>query len=547
MKKLNVALYLRLSKDDGDESREESNSITNQRNLLRTFVKSHEKMVVYDEYIDDGFSGANFQRPSFIRMIADMELGLIDCIITKDLSRFGRDYIEAGKYIQKIFPNYGVRFIAVNDNYDSATADQAEANLVLPVKNFVNDSYCRDISTKVRTSQHIKRLNGEYIGSFPVFGYKKDPDNKNRLIIDAEASEIIKMIFQWKLKGFSSKAIADKLNEFKIDSPLTYKKRKGSKFKTSFNNSKDTKWTAASVGRVLSNPVYTGILEQGKTSRINYKLKKEVDKPKEDWIIVEGTHEAIISKEIFANVQRLLKRDLRLEDSKKNPHIFSGMLFCADCGRALIRRVNNYKGNKKVFFICSSYNNGKSCTRHSIAEDILKEIVFLTLNKHIFLTEYYWERIRKLANSNFTEKEALELDNRIKLLEVERKKYEALKSSLYEDMKDGLIDEKEFASFRSNYTLKIDEIEQAMEKQQELIGKVFKRGIDSEEKLNNICQFKNLTELDRMSMVLFIDKIIVSENKEVEITFNHEDELNIISNILEEAENFIPQKRREVV
>ncbi len=547
MKKINVALYLRLSKDDGDESRQESNSITNQRNLLRTFVKSHENMVIYDEYIDDGFSGANFQRPSFIRMIADMELGLIDCVITKDLSRFGRDYIEAGRYIQRIFPNYGVRFIAVNDNYDSATADQAEANLVLPVKNFVNDSYCRDISTKVRTSQHIKRLNGEYIGSFPVFGYKKDPNNKNQLIVDVEASEIVKMIFQWKLKGFSSKAIADKLNVLKIDSPLTYKKRKGSKFRTSFNDNKETKWTAVSVGRVLSNAVYIGILEQGKSAKINYKLKKEVDKPKEDWIIVEDAHETIVSKEIFANVQRLLKRDLRLEDSKKNPHIFSGMLFCSDCGRALIRRVNNYKGNKRVFYICSSYNNGKSCTRHSISEDVLIEIVLSALNKHISLTEYYWEEVNKLANNNFSEEDALELDNRIRLLEEERKKYEALKSSLYEDMKDGLIDEKEFASFRSNYTLKIDEIKRAMKNHQELIGKVFKKGIDSKEKINNILQFKNLTELDRMSMVLFIDKIIIGENKEIEIEFNHEDELNIISKILDETDNFIPQAKREVV
>ena len=218
-----------------------------------------------------------------------------------------------------------------------------------------------------------------------------------------------------------------------------------------------------------------------------------------------------------------------------------------DCGRTLIRRVNTYKGNKKVYFICSSYNNGKECTRHSISEEVLKEIIFKALRNHIALSAYYWESVGELSETRFSKEDALELDNKIRALEKERKKYIALKSSLYDDMKDGLIDEKEFASFRSNYTIKIDEIGQAMAKHEELIGKVFKQGIDSEQKLKNISQYKNIDKLDRMSMVLFIDKIIIGENKEVEIKFCHEEDIHIIQNLLKQNNRLKSPVKREVV
>lgn len=200
----NVAVYLRLSRDDKPDGSAESNSIHSQRDMIRSFIRKQDDMEIYDIYVDDGWSGANFDRPSFRRMMEDIEAGCVDCVIVKDLSRFGRDYIEAGRLIQKTFPAFSVRFIALNDNFDSLTADFNEKTLVLPVKNFVNDAYCSDISKKIRSHQQVKREKGDFIGAFAVYGYRKDPENINRLLVDEYAAGIVKKIFAWKTAGLST-------------------------------------------------------------------------------------------------------------------------------------------------------------------------------------------------------------------------------------------------------------------------------------------------------------------------------------------------------
>ena len=205
-----AALYLRLSKDDMDDGSEktESNSIANQRELLRSYVKSQPDIQIFDIYVDDGYSGGNFDRPEFKRMTTDIEAGRVNCVIVKDLSRFGREYIEAGRWIEKTYPALNVRFISVTDQFDSKTADFSEKSFVVPIKNFVNESYCRDISGKVRSHQKIKREKGEFIGAFAPYGYCKDPENKNCLVIDDYAADIVRKIFAWKIEGFSFGAIA---------------------------------------------------------------------------------------------------------------------------------------------------------------------------------------------------------------------------------------------------------------------------------------------------------------------------------------------------
>ena len=216
----NVAVYLRLSRDDGEAGKAESNSITSQRDIIRGYIRKQKNMEIFDFYVDDGWSGANFDRPAFKRMMEDIKAGHIDCVIVKDLSRLGRDYIESGRLIQKTFPEYEVRFIAINDNYDSLTADFNEESLVLPVKNFINDAYCRDISIKVKSQQKMKRESGQYIGAFAMYGYRKDPDDKNHLIVDRYAAGIVLSIFEWKVEGYSFEAIAEKLNGMGVLSPL---------------------------------------------------------------------------------------------------------------------------------------------------------------------------------------------------------------------------------------------------------------------------------------------------------------------------------------
>ena len=367
-----TGLYLRLSKDDADvdgSKKTESNSINSQRDILRAYVQSHEDLRIYDIYIDDGYSGANFERPEFQRMMADVRAGKVNCVLVKDLSRFGRDYIEAGRFIQKTFPALNVRFIAVTDGFDSLYADKTDSSLILPIKNFVNDSYCRDISMKVKAQQKVKRMEGKCISAFTVYGYKKNPEDKNSLVVDEYAADIVRKIFAWKIAGMSLGAIAEKLNATGILSPMEYKKSLGMKYYTGFEGSSTAKWAAASVKRILVNPVYIGTMVQGKQEKVNYKVKKRIDKPQEEWICVKNTHKAIISEVEFLTVQDLLKYDGRASSNTDTANLFSGVLICADCKAPMIKRVNSYKGKKKVFYICQTKNKSMGCSRHSIEEE----------------------------------------------------------------------------------------------------------------------------------------------------------------------------------
>ncbi|HEL1135444.1 TPA: recombinase family protein, partial [Streptococcus equi subsp. zooepidemicus] len=338
--KENIAvMYLRLSKEDGEKT--ESNSISNQREMINSYAKKNQ-FIIIKEYVDDGYSGATFDRPNFKEMINDAYDKKFDTIIVKDLSRFGRDYIEAGKYIQRIFPENGIRFISVNDNYDSKSADMNDTHLILPIKNFINDSYCRDISNKVKSSQKIKREKGDFISAFAPYGYKKSDENKNKLVVDEQAAPNIKNIFDMKLLGYSSKAIADELNHLGVLTPRKYKESQGFKC-NGFQNIKGGNWSAKSVNRIIENEVYIGNTLQGKSVTLNYKNKKQIEREKEDWIRVENTHDAIISKEVFSIANTMLKRDLNNSRGKDKIDIFTGMLFCKECGNSLIRRTVKYK------------------------------------------------------------------------------------------------------------------------------------------------------------------------------------------------------------
>jgi DNA invertase Pin-like site-specific DNA recombinase len=351
-------MYLRLSREDGDSM--ESNSISNQRQIIQTYAKVNGLNIAY-EYVDDGYSGSNFERPDFKKMIQDLEEGKFSTIIVKDLSRFGRDYIESGKYLQKIFPEKGVRFISVNDSYDSENADMSDTHLILPIRNFINDSYCRDISMKVKSAKYVKRKNGEFIGAFAPFGYKKSVVDKHQLVVDEEVSHIIKRIFQMKIEGYSSKAIADFLNNIGATNPARHKENKGKKHATGFII-KDGRWDAKMINRIIENKVYTGVLEQGKTMKLNYKSKKEIDVHEDDWVVIDDAHEEIISKSTFALANKMLVRDL--QTSKDKPSLFAGMLYCADCGSALVRRTVKTKKGVNIYYICSNYNRTGECSRH---------------------------------------------------------------------------------------------------------------------------------------------------------------------------------------
>ena len=516
----NVAVYLRLSRDDEPYgSSAESNSIRSQRDMIRSYIREQDDMEIYDIYVDDGWSGANFDRPSFKRMMEDIRAGHVDCVIVKDLSRFGRDYIEAGRLIQKTFPAFSVRFIALNDNFDSLTADFNEKTLVLPVKNFINDAYCSDISKKVKSHQQVKRERGDFIGAFAVYGYRKDPGNINHLVVDKYAAGIVKKIFAWRIAGLSNLAIAEKLDGMGILSPMEYKKSQGEKFSTGFITNIKTRWSAVAVKRILTNELYMGMMVQGKSEKTSYKVRRLTEKPREDWIRVADTHEAVVSAEDFKTVQRLLEVDTRASAGKEGCHIFTGFLYCGDCGEPMIRRVNRYKDTKKVYFICPTRNKGLGCTRHSIPEEKLRSLVLAGLQQQLAL---FLDKSRVLSQIEKMEvqfDEVAVFGREIQKLQKEQEKYVSLRAGLYEDLKQGIITEEDFRDFRQIYESQYQAAETAIRQQEDVIKDLFKAGVSAGANLEKMKSTLEITELNRDILVTFVSRIIVYEDKRVFLEF----------------------------
>ena len=370
-KGIRAAAYLRLSIEDGDKA--ESNSIGNQRELIQNFVAERPELHLVGEYADDGYTGTNFERPGFTQMMEDIQSDKINCIIVKDLSRLGRNYIGMGKYLERIFPMMGIRFIAINDNYDNANTESSDSDsIVVPFKNLLNDSYCRDISIKVRSQLDIKRRKGEFIGGYAVYGYSKDEQNKNRLVVDEYAADIVRSIYRRKLEGMSANSIADQLNSEGVLAPSEYKRLCGLNYHSGFKTGTHAKWQAIQVLRILKNEVYTGTMVQGKRQKINYKIKKIRDVDESCWIKVPNTHEAIISQRMFDIVQEVLKLDTCASKGQKIVHLFSGIVRCGDCGQNMVRCTVSKKGKKYIYLNCVTNHKGLGCSSHHISTRVWK-------------------------------------------------------------------------------------------------------------------------------------------------------------------------------
>lgn len=533
----NAATYLRLSKDDGDISlsgKTESNSIQNQRELLKNFLDTHLEINFVDEYVDDGYTGTNFQRPSFQRMMNDIRLGKINCIIVKDLSRFGRDYIESGRYIEKIFPQLGIRFIAVNDQFDTFSSGHSDS-LIVPFKNLINESYSRDTSIKVRTNLEVKRKNGEYVSGFTVYGYTKNPDNKNQLIIDEYAAQIVREIFSLTIEGFSPEAIANRLNAKGILCPLEYKKAKGSHFKCSFVTSNHPIWSHVAIRRILTNEVYTGVLVQGKRTTPNYKVKKTVYKPKDEWARVEGTHEAIISKPVFDLVQQLLKEDTRIAPDEKKIYPYSGKIFCGDCGAAITRKTTRSGEKTYVYYVCSA-SKINLCTKHSICSQELDDAILATIQAQIRVILDIDKAIQQMETLTWEHSEIKKIDTSILVQEELIEKNSELRLGIYEDLHDGIIDKEEFKELKQEFTQRILNAQNAIEKLQVSKNDIL-QGVSSQQNwISQFRKYKNITEISRPIVVNLVEKIYIYENNKIEIVFRHQDQLANMVSFLKEQE-----------
>lgn len=533
-----AAIYLRLSKEDGDTSsgeKKESNSIVNQRKLIEDYLKKHPEITFVQEFCDDGYTGANFDRPDFQRMMEQVRIRKIDCIIVKDLSRFGRDYIDSGKYIEKIFPALGVRFIAINDNYDSAQSNQVGNEIILPFKNLINDSYSRDISIKIRSNLDIKRRNGEFVGSHVVYGYRKSEENKNKLVIDQTAAPIVQSIFRMKLDGFSPAQIADKLNKDGVPSPYEYKRLCGSKYQSGFKKQIQTDWSPVAVYRILKNEMYTGTLVQGKTSTPNHKIKSRTQKDKADWMRTENAHDAIIPLALFDTVQNLMLEDTRSPSGTNAVHLFSGKMFCGDCQSAMVRKRTRSGGKEYVYFICTANKADKTvCEAHSVKEQVVYDAVLAVIQAQVSLALDLEAALSQLNGISWERREMERINAKIVRQEEVIEHNKQMKAHLYEDFKSEMITREEYSIFKEEFDKGIQEAKDAITR---LVGNKNQISSGLTEQQSWLAQFReyeNIQELNRRVVVHFIERIEITEDKQVHVFLNNADQFQAIIEFLEE-------------
>lgn len=440
-----AAAYLRLSREDGE--REESNSIAGQRQLIRSHVERFSDIALSAEYVDDGYSGTTFDRPGFQALLEAVRVRKVDCIVVKDLSRFGRNYIEAGRYLEQVFPFLGVRFIALGDGYDSLEADAGSDGVILPFRNLLNEAYSRDISVKIRSHLAVKRRQGEFVGAFAPYGYRRSGEDRHRLEPEADAAAVVRGIFRWKLEGMSCQGISDKLRQGGVLCPAAHKQSRGDKYRTALGGG-EPDWSAVAVGRILSDPVYTGLLVQGRTCRPSLRLQQRKAAPREEWTWREGAHPAIIPDWVFQRVRALLQVDTRIAPGEDAVYPLAGLLRCGGCGEALARKAVTSRGKRYTYYICGGFKAKSGCTSHSIRADRLEEAVWSVLQKHVASLpdlEGIWSSALEVLVR--WEDQTTGMDQMCRELE----RYRELLGGIDGDRRRGILDEEEFDVLKRAY------------------------------------------------------------------------------------------------
>lgn len=471
MKVYRTAVYARLSVEDSKNPG--CDTIENQLSLVRSYVESKPYLRQTAEYIDNGVSGTRFDRPEFTRMIADMRAGEIDCIVVKDLSRLGRNYLEAGDYLEKIFPFFGVRFIAVTDGYDSISPDAAGDGLIVPLKNLINEAYAKDMSKKISTAIETKQRHGKFIGCRAAYGYMKSPEDKNRLVVDREVSHIVVRIFECKAEGMGNASIAKMLNEEGVASPMRYKYEKGL---TKNKRYAGSLWNDGTIATMIVNPVYIGDMEQGTQKQAIYMGINKHRIQKSGRIYVPGTHEPVVSRELFDRVQKLVgerKRKViagrgKYDNVEKKENKFGRIVFCGDCGGRMkfYRTVNDRNGIVKVYYhyICpnSEAYGEKFCKKKKIRMRDLEEAVEAALRAHMKLFLDTKEVLRVLNGSAQAKK--IKTDYCRQIADTERKLEcaRSVSGSLYNDYADGLLSERDYLYAKQKYAQDAENLSQKL-------------------------------------------------------------------------------------
>lgn len=509
-----AALYCRLSVDDGNFGG--SVSIETQKILLEQYCKDH-KITDYKFYCDDGCSGTNFDRPSFKKMLSDIDEGKINLVIVKDLSRFGRNYVEAGMYVQR-FTDSNIRFIAADDNYDSLVNSD---DLLFPIKNVVNEMYARDVSKKTKAAKKAKAGDGQFIGSKAPFGYKIDPNDRHHLIVDEPAAQVVKRIFRLASEGVGYNKMAKIFREEKVLTPIAYFNLNNPDYFKSDYWRKEFDWHVTSIRAILNNEVYLGKLVYGKQRNKSMKSKEKVRNPKEDWIVVENCHEPIITQELWDTVHKILNAKHRPAKAGE-VQMFAGLLYCSDCGHCLTYSQKQRKdGSYHGAYSCWMYKtHGKEyCASHYITFDTIYELVLIDIQRNLFQYRKNTDKFKSILSRKYQSDSQKQAEQITLEYEQKQKRCEELDkiiSRLYEDNVLGRIGDERYESMSQSYELEQVEIKKALPILKSKIDELKRQSDCADNFINVIKKYTIIDKLDAAILNELIDKIVVHHKEQAE-------------------------------
>lgn len=509
-----AALYCRLSVDDGNYGG--SVSIETQKILLEQYCKDH-KITDYKFYCDDGCSGTNFDRPSFKKMLSDIDEGKINLVIVKDLSRFGRNYVEAGMYVQR-FTDSNIRFIAADDNYDSLVNSD---DLLFPIKNVVNEMYARDVSKKTKAEKKAKARDGQFIGSKAPFGYKIDPNDRHHLIVDEPAAQVVKRIFRLASEGVGYNKMAKIFREEKVLTPIAYFNLNNPDYFKSDYWRKEFDWHVTSIRAILNNEVYLGKLVYGKQRNKSMKSKEKVRNPKEDWIVVENCHEPIITQELWDTVHKILNAKHRPAKAGE-VQMFAGLLYCSDCGHCLTYSQKQRKdGSYHGAYSCWMYKtHGKEyCASHYITFDTIYELVLIDIQRNLFQYRKNTDKFKSILSRKYQSDSQKQAEQITLEYEQKQKRCEELDkiiSRLYEDNVLGRIGDERYESMSQSYELEQVEIKKALPILKSKIDELKRQSDCADNFINVIKKYTIIDKLDAAILNELIDKIVVHHKEQAE-------------------------------
>ena len=530
--------YIRLSVEDS--GRPGADTIVTQRELVQSYIDSQQDLELYAFYCDNGRTGTNFDRPEFERLMDDVRSGKVDCIVVKDLSRFGRNYQETGNYLERIFPLLGVRFIAVNDKFDTLTAERTQDGYIVPLKNIMNAVYSKDISRKILPALAAKQQNGEFIGSWAAYGYQKCAENRYRIEPNPETAPVVREMFQWRLSGLSYQNIARKLNERNIPSPARYHYLRGDAKSERYAN---TIWRVSSVKNILRDEVYQGHMVQGRKRSGFSEGRKPYQTPESEWVIVRNTHEPLVDETTFRAVQQMGEEAKNAYNARKGkydglgttPNIFRGLIYCADCGRPLVRykNVNSAAGKRYYVYICQIHSDDPAaCPKKYFHETKLIEILWDALQREIALAEDMDKLVRQYSHSAKSVSQEAAVKREIAAAKQALDRAKMLYDSLYQNYADKLMTEREYTEMKRQYRADMDRAQARLDElerhQQE------RRRQTTENPWLTACgQFKEEQALTEAMAHALIERVEVDGKNHVSITLRYRDEYRALLQLLE--------------